>query len=66
MSERDRMIRDSMTDLEFRRWKMLMDKIDNVEGERRKLQEQIYKLTPKINELYLEMQMFWKRTRGEK
>lgn len=53
----------NLDETSFRRWRMLMDKIDKHELARRALADQMNLLNKRSNELYEEMRKLWEFTK---
>lgn len=56
MAER---VRDSMSQIEFQRWQILMRKIERNNERRQDLQNELYKLQRESNHFYIEMRRLW-------
>lgn len=55
----ERIVKQQLSELDFRRWRILMHKIDVLDENRRELQNKMAALTRQSDELYIEMRKLW-------
>lgn len=53
----------NLSELDFRRWRLLMNRIDKFEERRRELQEHLVRLNKESKGIYQEMEKLWTHSR---
>jgi uncharacterized coiled-coil DUF342 family protein len=59
----EQIVKGRLSEIEYKRWRMLMNKIDEYEAKRRELQEQLGQLTRESDKLFTEMRKLWEFTK---
>lgn len=63
MNASEEIAKSKLNELDFRRWRLLMRKIDDFEVERRELSDQMRVLNKKSTKLYAEMLELWEHAK---